>query len=423
MKKQKDLYAFKKDILPSGITVYTNYLSYATKVNIGALFGVGAFEGKPGTSHMLEHLFSLGGKELIVEDMVKDEGGNISLGSTGLTATHFKGKVPVGEEKVLLNALEILLDPPTCTDKEEATEKKSVINEALNKVDYPDLMARILTVRLEKEVKWKSFLKKALDTLFVIGNIPEIKALRREDLMNHYKKYFCTNNLFFFVTGNFQRKRVLELIEERRFANKANPSLREREYQFPAGADCVPFVKKNAIFPFSEFGNGGTPQSRSIIELEAFVSKRFASEMVIFQSIFRQLLFDLIRKEHGETYSPSVKFFHYNGGLEFFAHINTGGHFSVVTDAIAEAFMQIKSPKIEELFNKIFRQKCKANSCLNEDSGTILVSTMQEFYQTGTITTVAQSNARQEEATFEKFQTLAMIIEDSMQTMIVDKDS
>ncbi len=168
--------------------------------------------------------------------------------------------------------------------------------------------------------------------------------------------------------------------------------------------------------------NRGTPQAHSIVGLEAFVLNKFVSEMEIFRSIFRQLLFDLIRKKQGETYSPIVRFFQYNGCIEFFTSIKTGGHFSIITDAIDETFLQIRSLEIEELFNKIFRQKCKANSCLDEDSGTILVTAMQEFYQTGKITTVAEANIKQEKATFEKFQTLAKIIQESMQTMIVDKD-
>lgn len=423
MEKERDFYAFKKVVLPSGATVFLKHLPYATKVNIGMLFKVGGRDGAPGVSHLLEHMISSGSKKSGIKNSVKDFGGNISLGAIRWNFTFFKGYVPPGEALHLVNALEKLVARPVFTDKELELEKSSIIVEVYAETPYPELNYRIIEEYLKNEIAENySFLRNGVNHQRILGTIEQINAITREDLNNHYEKYYRANNLFIFVTGNFKESSLLRMLQAKVFAQEADYSLEMKGHSFPTDKDFVPFVEKRISLPYSKFGNGGSPPAISSVSWGAFVSRKFKSEVIIFREIFYEALFKLIRGTYGGTYTPRVDYEDYEGGLHCYGSIKTAQAPALVIEAIEEACSVIMKSETEELFEKVRLQSLRGCSCLSEDSGKILSAAMNDFSNFEKIESTAEAILALKKSNFATFQKFVKGFKESMQIRIFDKD-
>lgn len=422
MEQGQDFYAFKKVVLPSGATVFLKHLPYATKVNIGMLFKVGGRDGTPGASHFLEHVSS-SGRRSEIKNSVKNFGGNISLGATKRNSTFFKGYVPPGEVLHLVNALGRLVDRPVFTDKELELEKSSITVEVFSEIPYPELEYRITKEYLKNETAENySFLRNGVDCQQTLGTIKQINAITREDLNNHYEKYYRANNLFIFVTGNFKESSLLQILQTKVFAQEADYSLEIKRNSFPIDKDFVPFAEKRILLPCSKFGNGGSPPATSSISWGAFVSRKFKCEVMIFREMFYEALFELIRGAYGGTYTPTVDYESYEGGLHCFGRIKTTQSPSLVINAIEKALATITKPQTKELFEKVHLQFLKRYPCLSEDSGKILTEAMNDFSNLEKIESTAEAALALEKSNFETFQKFVKSFRESMQIRIFDKD-
>jgi len=274
--------------LKNGLKVYLQKTN-STTVTVQANVMVGsAFENskEAGYSHFVEHMLFEGTKNRNNFDIANDVekiGGELN-GATSSDRTMYYIKVPKKHGQVALDIISDILVNASFEKKMFDKEKTVILSEIDIYQDDPKLHQWNL---LENNLFDSSLGKPTL------GTKSSIKSCKKEDLVNYYKKYYTSNNIFLTISGGFSNFdfKELEKLEkgEETFDLKENKLSKSKKV-----------VEKRKI-------------SQSYINIGYKTTSRNTKEAVVFDVIHAILgrgvsgkLFDEIRNKKGLGYSVHV---------------------------------------------------------------------------------------------------------------------
>lgn len=165
-------------------------------------------ETNSGISHFIEHTIFKGTKTKTQKEIAPEieKYGGIINAATSKDYTFFYTLITSSNS---LKALEILSDVvlnPEFPEQEVEKERQVVIEEIKRKDDNPQS-------QLFEEF-YSQVYRESPYASRVIGNEDIILGLKRVDLLAFHNKFYTSNNIFVVVTGNFDRDKVLELVEK-----------------------------------------------------------------------------------------------------------------------------------------------------------------------------------------------------------------
>ncbi len=201
----------KESVLENGLKVLLLEEHKAPVVTVHVWYRVGSRNEQPGAtglSHFLEHMMFKGtskvGPGQFSKTVQKNGGRDNAFTSddyTGYFETFASDRFELALELEADRMRGLLFDP-----KEVASEKKVVMEERRLRTDDDPVSA------LREAMEAVAFLEHPYRQP-VIGWMPDIEALTREDLIRHYNTYYVPSNAVLIVVGDFKSDELLAKIQ------------------------------------------------------------------------------------------------------------------------------------------------------------------------------------------------------------------
>ncbi len=164
--------------------------------------------GKTGISHWVEHMQFKGNSRFASGDLdkaISREGGFWNA-FTFLDWTTYFETMPAGKIDLALSLEAERMRGSLFDAREVESERKVIISERQGNENEP-------MFRLGEEVQAAAFRVHSYHHE-VIGDMPDLHAIQRDDLIAHYQSYYAPNNAVIAVAGDFDSDRMLERIVE-----------------------------------------------------------------------------------------------------------------------------------------------------------------------------------------------------------------
>src|SRR5215470_6155091 len=201
--------SFQLATLDNGLRVILREVRERPLVGVWMWYRVGGRNELPGTtgvSHWVEHMLFKGGKRFGKGEITREvsrRGGALNA-FTWIDCTAYYLTLPSSEIDLAL-AIEADRIYDTRIELEEAeAERTVVISEREGSENYPEFWLR-------EEVQAAAWREHPY-RLGVIGPKSDLRAMTREDLYAHYKRYYMTNNASLVMVGDFDTAELLDKI-------------------------------------------------------------------------------------------------------------------------------------------------------------------------------------------------------------------
>src|SRR5215831_8280400 len=201
--------SFTQTTLDNGLKVILREVRERPLIGVWMWYRVGGRNEMPGTtgvSHWVEHMLFKGGKRFGKGEISKEisrRGGALNA-FTWIDCTAYFETLPSSEIDLAL-AIESDRIYDTRIEPEEAeAERTVVISEREGSENYPEFWLR----EEVQSVAWREHPYR----LGVIGPKSDLRAMTREDLYQHYKRYYMTNNCTLVMVGDFDTAQLLDNI-------------------------------------------------------------------------------------------------------------------------------------------------------------------------------------------------------------------
>src|SRR6185503_996299 len=203
--------SFQQTTLDNGLRVILREVRERPLVGVWMWYRVGGRNELPGTtgvSHWVEHMLFKGGKRFGKGEITKEisrRGGALNA-FTWIDCTAYYETLPSAELDLAL-AIESdrIYDTRIEPDEAEA-ERTVVISEREGSENYPEFWLR----EEVQSIAWREHPYR----LGVIGPKSDLRAMTREDLYAHYKRYYMTNNASMVIVGDFDSADLLDKIHK-----------------------------------------------------------------------------------------------------------------------------------------------------------------------------------------------------------------
>ncbi|MBI1823848.1 MAG: insulinase family protein [Nitrospirae bacterium] len=350
-------------ILKNGLKIILVEEHKAPVATIQVWYRVGSrneLTGKTGLSHLMEHMMFKGtprfGKGAFSRNVQKNGGNDNAFTAQDYTA-YFEnissGRIALALELESDRMAHLLIDP-----KEFQLERDVVKEERRMRTD--DNPADFLSEQLYAQ----AYVAHPYHSP-VIGWMTDLDHLTRQDIFNHYKKYYVPNNATLIIVGDFNGRALL-------------PEIKKYFEPVPVGEPVSPVeitepdqkgerrftVKKEAQMPVLFFGyktpNYRDPDHFPLILLSTLLSSGKSSRL------YRQLVYEKkLALEIGTDYSdlsadPSL--------FTFYAKPQQGKKTEEVEAAILSELDQLKTKEISEGELQKIRNQIETQFILNRDS-------------------------------------------------------
>jgi zinc protease len=200
---------YTKTVLPNGMTVMLKEIHTTPLVSVWLWYRVGSRDEAPpltGISHLVEHMQFKGTRRFPAEVMdraVAREGGTRNA-FTYLDWTTYFETMPAAKIELALR-LEADRMVHSLFEKDEfASERTVVISEREGSENQP-------LFQLGEAVQHAAFRVHPYHHE-VIGDMADLRSLRRDDLYRHYRAYYVPNNAVLSMAGDFQTREMLARI-------------------------------------------------------------------------------------------------------------------------------------------------------------------------------------------------------------------
>ena len=220
--------SFQQTTLDNGLRVILREVRERPLVGVWMWYRVGGRNEMPGTtgvSHWVEHMLFKGGKRFGKGEITKEisrRGGALNA-FTWIDCTAYFETLPSSELDLAL-AIESDRIYDTRIEPEEAeAERTVVISEREGSENYPEFWLR----EEVQSVAWREHPYR----LGVIGPKSNLRAMTREDLYQHYKRYYMTNNATLVMVGDFDTAELLDKIHGEFDKHPAGPSPTPLQYE------------------------------------------------------------------------------------------------------------------------------------------------------------------------------------------------
>src|SRR5215469_10368884 len=212
--------SFTQTTLDNGLKVILREVRERPLIGVWMWYRVGGRNELPGTtgvSHWVEHMLFKGGKRFGKGDITKEisrRGGALNA-FTWIDCTAYYETLPSSEIDLAL-AIESDRIYDTRIEPEEAeAERTVVISEREGSENYPEFWLR-------EEVQAAAWREHPY-RLGVIGPKSDLRAMTRDDLYAHYKRYYMTNNASMVIVGDFSSEALLDKIHQAFDQHPAGP--------------------------------------------------------------------------------------------------------------------------------------------------------------------------------------------------------
>jgi zinc protease len=197
--------------LKNGMKVMLKEIHTAPIISSWVWYRVGSRDestGKTGVSHWTEHMQFKGTKKFpanVLDKAISREGGRWNA-ATSRDATHYYETMPADKIDLALRLEADRMKNSLFNEKEVASERTVIISEREGHENEP-------LFRLTETVQQTAFRVHPYHHE-VIGDMADLRAITRDDLYNHYRRYYVPNNAVLGVAGDFQTKTMLNRIKE-----------------------------------------------------------------------------------------------------------------------------------------------------------------------------------------------------------------
>jgi zinc protease len=201
--------SFQQTTLDNGLRVILREVRERPLVGVWVWYRVGGRNELPGTtgvSHWVEHMLFKGGKRFGKGEITKEisrRGGALNA-FTWIDCTAYFETLPSSEIDLAL-AIESdrMYDTRIEPDEAEA-ERTVVISEREGSENFPEFWLR----EEVQSIVWREHPYR----LGVIGPKSDLRAMTRENLYDHYKRFYMTNNATLVMVGDFDAGELLDKI-------------------------------------------------------------------------------------------------------------------------------------------------------------------------------------------------------------------
>jgi len=298
----------EKTVLSNGLTVISEYVPAVRSVSVGVWVKTGTrYENalNNGIAHFLEHMVFKGTKRrsaFKIVQSIEELGGSLNA-YTSKELTVYYAHALDSQLTNCINVLSDMLCHSLFRQRDIDREKQVVLEEISSVKDTPD------------EYIFDLF----QENLFphqpigfpILGTVDSVKNITREELIEFWSKYYCSDNIVIAAAGNLQHDRFVKVVE--------------KKFNFLPQAFVVSFEQpqsaKNIDIELSEPLN----QAHLCVGLEAlsYLSQDRYALMAINSYLgggMSSKLFQVIREKYGLAYSvfSFVDFFRDTGMLSFY---------------------------------------------------------------------------------------------------------
>ena len=297
--------------LKGGLRVAMEKLPYVQSASVGIWVKAGAVNEtkiNAGISHFIEHMMFKGSEKRSAKKIAEDVdniGGNINA-FTGKEATCYYIKTITDN---IEKGAEILFDMfvNAAFDEKELKKERNVIFEEMKMIeDSPDDIGADLIC--EKVMKGNLLANR------IIGSRTSLKGINSDTMKNYVREEYTKDSIVISVAGNFDEKRICEMIEE------AFENFKE--------------TKENKIYELLDYKPSKLSKKRDIEQSHLFLATPTISladddyySMAIISNIMggsmSSRLFQSIREERGLAYSvySGNQSYRYTGFFQIYAGI------------------------------------------------------------------------------------------------------
>jgi len=202
---------YKETVLKNNLTIVYERIPFVRSVSFGLWIGTGSrYETREqnGISHFIEHMLFKGTQTRTAEDIARtidNIGGQINA-FTGKECTCFYTKTLDEDLQTAVELISDMLFHSTFENVHIETERKVIAEEISMYEDYPEEMVHDM---LTEEVWSGNSLGYP-----ILGNYYSVTGITRDDILNHMKTFYVPENSVISVAGNFDEKKLVELVDK-----------------------------------------------------------------------------------------------------------------------------------------------------------------------------------------------------------------
>ena len=349
---------YKCQTLKNGLTIVGEEIPYLKSVSLGIWINTGSrleSEKESGVSHFIEHMLFKGTKNRSAKEIARDIdslGGEINAFTNKECTCYYVHLLDEHINKGIDVLSDMILNSSFNSD--DIDKERFVILEELKM--YEDSLDDLSYDLLAENIYPNDGLGRN-----ILGNRDTIKNLSREDILNHYNKYYVPNNAIISICGNFKFNEVVKVIEDK-FENWE-----------PKDVDIL--VEEAKFTPCFVAKNKDSEQVNIAISLKAIPeeSEKEAYALAVVNNVFggstSSRLFQNIREDKGLVYSiySSQTLFRKCGELGIFASTSEE-YLKEVYDLIIKEIKEIKENYITEEELEQSKKQLKGNYILSLES-------------------------------------------------------
>jgi len=197
--------------LKNGMKVMLKEIHTAPIISSWIWYRVGSRDestGKTGVSHWTEHMQFKGTKKFpanILDKAISREGGRWNA-ATSRDATHYYETMPADKIDLALRLEADRMRNSLFNPKEVASERTVIISEREGHENEP-------LFRLTEAMQQIAFRVHPYHHE-VIGDMADLHTITRDDLYDHYRRYYVPNNAVLSIAGDFETKAMVKRIKE-----------------------------------------------------------------------------------------------------------------------------------------------------------------------------------------------------------------
>ena len=198
-------------VLKNGMKVMLKEIHTAPIISSWLWYRVGSKDeptGKTGISHWTEHMQFKGTKKFpssMLDKAISREGGRWNA-ATSHDATRYYETMPADKIDLALQLEADRMTNSIYSEKEVASERTVIISEREGHENEP-------MFRLGETVQQTAFRVHPYHHE-IIGDMADLHTITRDDLYEHYRKYYVPNNAVLAIAGDFETKSMLKRVKE-----------------------------------------------------------------------------------------------------------------------------------------------------------------------------------------------------------------